>query len=113
MTDIQYFIDTLPEKPNRNIIETQLENNLDSLNSITTDEAIILWSEHDALHYLSGQPFSEEGEQCVAKLEKVFNRGWLSFGWKYNTYTPKDCEYRHITQELIEETAELIRGFYD
>jgi|688.fasta_scaffold679699_1 hypothetical protein len=27
--------------------------------------------------------------------------------------TPKDCEYSHITQELIEETAELIRGVYD
>ena len=110
MIDLQYFIDTLPSKPNRDTIETQLEN---KLHQITTEEALIAWSEHDALHYLSGQPFSEEGEQCVAKLEKVFNRGWLFFGWNYNTYRPEDCEYSHITQELIEETAELIRGFYD
>ena len=108
MTDLQYFVDTLPSKPNRDTIASQLEN---TLTSITTDEAMNAWCEHDALHYLSGQPFTVEGERCVAKLEKVFNRGWLTYGWKYNMYNPKECEYSHITQELIVETAELIRGY--
>ena len=64
--------------------------------------------EHDALHYLSQQPFTKEGEECVAYLEKTFNRGWLPLGEKYNTFKPKECECSHITQELITETAEKI-----
>ena len=110
MNDLQYFVDTLPSKQNRDSIASQLEN---TLTSITTDEAINAWCEHDALHYLSQQPFTVEGEKCVAYLEKVFHCGWLPFGEQYNKHTPKDCEYSHITQELIVETAELIRGYYD
>lgn len=64
--------------------------------------------EHDALHYISQQPFTKEGEEYVAYLEKTFNRGWLPFGEKYNTFTPRECECSHITQELITETAEKI-----
>ena len=70
--------------------------------------------EHDALHYISQQPFNKQGEEYVAYLEKTFNRGWLPFGEKYNTFTPRECECSHITQELITQTAEDIQSLmYD
>lgn len=105
MTDLQYFVDTLPRKINRNIVLFK--------DNITIDEAMNAWFEHDALHYLGEHPFTDEGEQHVVYLEKIFNRGWLPFGEKYNTFEPKECVYSHITQELITEIAELIESFYD
>ena len=104
--DLQYFVDTLPSKPNRDTIASQIEN---SSTSITTDQALNAWYEHDALHYLSEKPFTDEGEEFVAYLEKTFNRGWLPFGEKYNTHYQRKCLFPHITQELITETAEQIR----
>jgi hypothetical protein len=102
--DLKFFVKHhLPSLPNRDKIATQLER---TETSITTDEAIRAWVEHDALHYLSQQPFNQKGEECVAYLEKIFNRGWLPFGEKYNTFTPRECECSHITQELITQTAE-------
>jgi hypothetical protein len=102
--DLKFFVKHhLPSLPNRDKIATQLER---TETSITTDEAIRAWVEHDALHYLSQQPFNQKGEECVAYLEKIFNRGWLPFGEKYNTFTPRECECSHITQDLITQTAE-------
>ena len=102
--DLKFFVKHhLPSLPNRDEIAAQLER---TETSITTDEAIRAWVEHDALHYLSQQPFNQKGEECVAYLEKTFNRGWLPFGEKYNTFTPRECECSHITQELITQTAE-------
>jgi hypothetical protein len=102
--DLKFFVKHhLPSLPNRDEIATQLER---TETSITTDEAIIAWCEHDALHYISQQPFNKQGEECVAYLEKTFNRGWLPFGEKYNTFIPRECECSHITQELITQTAE-------
>jgi hypothetical protein len=102
--DLKFFVKHhLPSLPNRDKIATQLER---TETSITTDEAIIAWCEHDALHYISQQPFNQKGEECVAYLEKTFNRGWLPFGEKYNTFTPRECECSHITQDLITQTAE-------
>jgi hypothetical protein len=110
MTDLQYFVDTLPSKPNRDTIASQLER---TETSITTDEAIRAYAEHDALHYLFQQPFTKEGEKHVAYLEKTFNRGWLPFGEKYNVFIPEECDCGRITAELIDETAEIIYEFYD
>lgn len=107
--DLQFFVHNLPHLSTRDEIAAQLER---TETSITTDEAIIAWCEHDALHYLSQQSFDKEGEECVAYLEKTFNRGWLPFGERYNTSTPRECEYSHITQELITQTAEDILSFY-
>jgi hypothetical protein len=102
--DLKFFVKHhLPSLPNRDKIAAQLER---TETSITTDEAIRAWVEHDALHYLSQQPFNQKGEECVAYLEKTFNRGWLPFGEKYNTFTPRECECSHITQDLITQTAE-------
>ena len=103
--DLKFFVKFLPSLPNRDKIAAQLER---TETSITTDEAINAWCEHDALHYLSQQPFTKEGEEYVAYLEKTFNRGWLPFGEKYNPSIPRECECSHITQELITQTAEKI-----
>jgi hypothetical protein len=107
--DLQFFVHNLPYLSTRDEIAEQLTKN-NAL--ITVDEAVSAWCEHDALHYLSQQSFDKEGEECVAYLEKTFNRGWLPFGERYNTSTPRECEYSHITQELITQTAEDILSFY-
>ncbi len=106
MVDIQYFVDTLPHITSRDSIAAQIEND-DA--SFTMDNIINAWCEHDALHYLSGQPFTEQGEKCVAYLEQVFQRGWLPFGDKYNAHYKEPCECDEITPELIDETAQMIR----
>jgi hypothetical protein len=103
--DLKFFVKFLPSLPNRDEIAEHLTKN-NAL--VTVDEAVSAWVEHDALHYLSQQPFNQEGEECVAYLEKTFNRGWLPFGEKYNTSIPRECECSHITQELITQTAEQI-----
>jgi len=109
--DLQFFVHNLPHLSTREKIAAQLER---TETSITIDEAVSAWCEHDALHYLSQQSFDKEGEECVAYLEKTFNRGWLFFGERYNTSTPRECEYSHITQELITEIAEDIESLmYD
>ena len=101
--DLKFYVKHLPFLPTRDEIAERLTNN-NAL--ITVDEAVSAWCEHDALHYLSQQSFDKEGEECVAYLEKTFNRGWLPFGEKYNSSTPRECECSHITQELITQTAE-------
>ena len=109
--DLKFYVKHLPFLPTRDEIAERLTKN-NAL--ITVDEAVSAWCEHDALHYLSQQPFNKEGEEYVAYLEKTFNRGWLPFGERYNTSTPKECECSHITQELITETAEDIQSLmYD
>ena len=102
--DLKFFVKHhLPSLPNRDKIAEHLTKN-NAL--VTVDEAIRAWVEHDALHYLSQQPFNKQGEECVAYLEKTFNRGWFPFGEKYNTFIPRECECSHITQDLITQTAE-------
>jgi hypothetical protein len=104
--DLQYFVDTLPNITSRDSIAVQIEN--DEV-PFTTDQIILAWCEHDALHYLSGHSFTEEGEKYVAYMEKAFNRGWLPLGNKYNAHYPEPCECDKITPELIDETAQMIR----
>ena len=107
-TDLQFFVDfLLPSKIDSDIIAAQIEN---CSTSITTDQAINAWFEHDALHYLSNQPFDKKGESNVAYLEKKFNRGWLPFGKEYNFHTPAPFNFPKITQDLIIETAEQIKN---
>jgi hypothetical protein len=110
MIDLQYFVDTLPQKYTRNRVVQEIEF---SKFPYKTERALRAYAEHDALHYLFQQPFTEEGEKHVAYLEKKFNRGWLPFGEKYNVFTPKECDCGRITAELIDETAEIIYEFYD
>ena len=104
--DLKFFVKHhLPSLPNPDKIAEEIKHDE---SPFTVDTAIRTWCEHDALHYLSQQPFTKEGEEYVAYLEKTFNRGWLPFGEKYNTFKPKECECSHITQELITQTAEKI-----
>ena len=112
MTDLKRFVSTLPQMI---ISFREIEVNIQKYNlSLKSEEIFMAQLEHDALHYLSQQPFNKQGEECVAYLEKTFNRGWLPFGEKYNTSIPRECECSHITQELITETAENIESLmYD
>ena len=110
MVDIQYFVDTLPQRIRRRWVAVDMQQ---SKFPYKTEVALRAHAEHDAIHYLSGHPFTLEGEECVAYLELMFNRGWYAVGEEYNGYLPRECEYDRITSELIDETAEVIYGFYD
>ena len=111
MDDLQYFVNfQMPRKVSRDVVSEIIKN--EGI-SITTDEAMNAWYEHDALHYLGQHSFTDEGERGVVYLEKIFNRGWLPFGEKYNIFDPRECDCSHITQELITETTELIKNYYD
>jgi hypothetical protein len=110
LMDIQYFLDTTPQRIHRRLVETDIQQ---IEFPYETDDAVRAWCEHDAIHYLSGQPFTLEGEECVAYLELMFNRGWLPLGEQYNSSFPRECECGIMTAELIDETAEIIYEFYD
>jgi hypothetical protein len=103
--NLQYFVTTLPQITSRETLATQIKQ---VGAKFTTDDAIRAWCEHDALHYLSQQPFTIEGENCVTYLEKKFNRGWSSFGDKHNMHPSQECESGIITTELIDDTAQFI-----
>lgn len=104
--DLQYFASTLPSIPNIDLIAEQIER--DGI-SFTTDDAILAWCEHDALHHISGHPFTKEGEEHIVYLEQVFQKGWFPLGSKYNTHNPEPCECDMITPELIDETAQMLK----
>ena len=105
--DLYFFsIHHITNKPNRDVFK-----NVSS--KITTDEGMTAWYEHDAIHYLSQQPFNENGEKCVKFIEKNLWRGWLPHGEEFNAWVPVECEYSYITQELITETARLIQQYQE
>lgn len=109
--DLRFFVDYhIPKKVSK---ETMAKVIQEEHHQFTTEEGMNAWREHDALHYLSSNPFSDDGERRVKYLEQIFQRGWLPYGHQYNPYTPQECKYSHITQELITETAELIKCYWD
>lgn len=109
--DLQFFVKHhIPKKVSKETIAKYIE---DEHPGFTIEEGMDAWYEHDALHYLSLSPFSDNGERSVKYLEQIFHRGWLPHGHRYNPYAPKECRYSHITQELITETAELIKCYWD
>lgn len=111
--DLQYFIDfQIPFIPSRKTIKLYKKENNDSL---TVDQILQAWSEHDALHYLSGKLFSHEDEEYIAHLEREFNCGWFPHGESRNSFLvhPKKLHCPHITQKLIMETADLILNYIE
>ena len=111
MMDLQYFIDTLPAKFNRRTAVSFIQQ---YKFPYKTEKVLKALAEHDSLHYLSGQPFTQEGEQCVIYLEKKFQKGFSPIAENYTTLLPQiPCEYDTITSELIDETASIIYEFFD
>jgi hypothetical protein len=110
-TDLQHFIEfEMPTIPNRYIITRQIEHHSEG---ITADEAIQIWCEHDAMHYLAQKPFTHEGEEYIAYLERRFNCGFYPRGEHRNLFYPRKFYCSHITRDLIMETAELIKEYID
>lgn len=72
--DLQFFLDTVPQRIRRRWVAVVIQQNKIPYK---TEKALKAYAEHDALHYLFQQPFTEEGEKCVAYLERKFHRGWL------------------------------------
>ena len=93
---IKEFVKLLPEIPNySNFIFYQ--------NTKNKDEFYRKWSEHDALHFISGSSFDKRGEQKVAYLEKKFKCGWHETNDYGKLSVP--CEWDYITAELIKSIS--------
>lgn len=108
---IEKYIDTvLPMRIRRRWVVTQI-----ALHKFPykTEVALRAYSEHDALHYLTGETFTSKSEGHIAYLENKFNCGWLPLGKEFNTsiQIPFDCN--NLTKELITETAQLFYEIYD
>lgn len=110
MINLQTFINTIPDKITRRRVARAIQY---SRFPHKTEVALRAYAQHDALHYLFNQPFTSEGEECVAYLELLFNRGWLPFGEKYNRNFPRECECGTITVEQIDEIALKLYEAYD
>lgn len=77
------------------------------LNSILSREEFYQrWSQHDAIHFISGSLFDDEGERKVAYIEKKLNCGWYPFNEYGKTELP--CEYEYITEDLLNETSKQL-----
>lgn len=100
--DLQQFIENLPDRITRSRVVRQIQN---SKFPHKTEVALRAYAQHDAIHYLFNQPFTLEGEECVAYLELMFNRGWFSFGEEYSSVFPRECECGIITVEQIDDIA--------
>ena len=92
---IKEFIKLLPEKPDHT--KFVIKNK---------EEYYKKWAEHDALHFISGSPFDERGEQKVAYLEKKFKCGWH----ETNEFVKfaVSCEWDYITDDLINSVSTQI-----
>ena len=65
------------------------------------------WSEHDALHFISGNPFTDDGEKRVAYLEQMLKCGWFEYNSFRKVAVP--CDYDYITDELLDIIALQIK----
>jgi len=92
---IKEFVKLLPEKPDHT--KFVIKNK---------EEFYKKWAEHDALHFISGSPFDERGEQKVAYLEKKFKRGWH----ETNEFVKfaVSCDWQYITDDLINSVSTRI-----
>ena len=110
MTDLQTFINTIPDKITRRGMAIKLQN---SGFPYKTEVALRAYAQHDAIHYLYNLPFTQEGEQKVAWVEYKFNRGWYVVDEKYNTFFRQEFDCRHITHKMIDEVAQMIYEVYN
>jgi hypothetical protein len=88
---IKEFVKLLPEKPDHR------------RTFINKDKFYRNWAEHDALHFISGSPFDEKGEQQVAYLEKKFKCGWHETNEYVKLAVP--CDWQYITDDLIKSVS--------
>ena len=88
---IKEFVKLLPEKPDHR------------RTFINKDKFYRNWSEHDALHFISGSRFDKKGEQQVAFLEKKFKCGWHETNDYVKLAVP--CDWQYITDDLINSVS--------
>ena len=73
---------------------------------LSREEFYQRWSQHDAIHFISGSLFDDEGERKVAYIEKKLNCGWYPFNEYGKTELP--CDYEYITEDLLNETSKQL-----
>lgn len=108
---VQEFIELLPEKPDHFIIEFLIQNNPKfSKHGLSVEQALDIWSIHDALHYITGIGFSRGGEQYIRFLEEKLNIGWYSISPELNTMPPRRFTFAPIDKQEVMKVAKEIRN---
>lgn len=110
MIDLQQFINTIPDKITRRKVAMDI---VEYKIPYKTEVALRAYAQHDALHYLFNQPFTEEGEKKVAWAEYKFNRGWYAVDEKYNQFFRKEFDCSSVTHKMIDEIALKLYEVYD
>lgn len=101
-----FLLYKVPQIPSRLQILRRLRT--DNI-KLTISRSMQAWYEHDAIHFLGNLPFTLEGEQKVAFLERSIDRGWGSIDKKYNLYVPKKCKYPLVTPQNVDDTVIKIK----
>jgi hypothetical protein len=107
---VQEFVELLPQKPNAFNIEDSLKNNPNfSKHGLSVEQALDVWSIHDALHYITGIGFSRGGEEYIRYIEEQLNVGWYAVSPELNTMPPRSFTFAPIAKERIMKVAKEVR----
>jgi hypothetical protein len=107
---VQEFVELLPIKPNSSIIADSLKNNSNySKYGLSVEQALDIWSIHDAIHYITGIGFSRGGEQYIRFLEEKLDIGWYSISPELNTMQPRSFNFAPIDKQEVMKVAKEIR----
>ena len=83
--------------------------------SVTYEEYLKAWSEHDSIHYLLNLPFTLEGERKVAFVEVHCGVGWAPYGDKFSANVRDKIIFslpKGFGKRKIAQTAQKLRELY-
>jgi hypothetical protein len=108
--DLQWYCKfVLPERP---LTEEQFSNQFEF--GYSYSNYLISFSEHDALHYLYEESFSDANELRISRLEDIYKVGFVGRNYFYHCTQTDDEPVldETITVEKIRSIAQQLREFY-
>jgi hypothetical protein len=108
--DLQFFHSICPNKP---LTEEKYDHQ-----TVSYEDYITAWSEHDSIHYLLNLQFDVIGERKVAYVEQHCKVGYFQnkLSKRFNGYRQSKIIFnlpRGFGRKKIIECAELLRELYD
>jgi hypothetical protein len=111
----EYLKDVVPKPP---LSESDFIRVYEPEFGYSYENYLTKFSEHDALHYLYEELFSSENELKIAKLETIYNVGFVGRNYFFYCIPPvmenlieKELDDT-ITVELIKSIAKQLRELY-
>jgi hypothetical protein len=118
MTLEEFYYEVCPDKV---LAEYDFKNNVWNYNgtgiySVSYEDYLKAWSEHDAIHYLLNlSQFTLEGECKVAFVEKHCGVGWAPYGDKFSANIKNKIIFplpKGFGKRRISQTAQKLRELY-